>query len=83
MRGDALWVTGEGGEAPAKKKVVYGKRKPAPKKPGADAEEEAAREAAAAAEAAAQEAEEQQRLAQQVPVLQLCSGHHSVHDHGM
>ena len=56
---------GEGEEAPVKKKVVYGKRKPAPKKPAANAEEEAAREAATAAaeQAAKQQAEEQQRLA--------------------
>ena len=63
---------GEAAEAPVKRKVVYGRKKPAAKKPDAAAQEaEAAAEQAEAEKAAAaeeacrlQEAAEQQRLAE-------------------
>ena len=55
----------DSGAAPVKKKVVYGKKKPAPKKAEAAPEGDAAAQEAAAAEEArkAEVAAEQQRLA--------------------
>lgn len=76
MRSDAASDAADGsGEAPVKKKVVYGKKKPAPKRTDAQqqaaAEEAAVREAAdaAAAEEACERMElEQQRLAEEQAV---------------